>query len=225
MGDHMVFDENHDYVWIFECHDGYLLKFRAEDGEQIQRFNPGCVEAEQLLYDPEEDALWLVRSEGYAVWKFTPEGQRVLEIKEEGRLTPMAIDYRNDSLVFGYYDSATRATMVRRYTRAGTLTDEFPTTLPDGSKPKLIAVNPASRNIWISDRYTTEIYEPDGTFVRALSDKGFVVSDFDDRGTTFFGIDYDGNIRAIRVSDYRTLWTDKTAFKDKEFSAIEYSGK
>jgi outer membrane protein assembly factor BamB len=223
MYDQMVYDEAADRVWIYTCDDGHLEQYRGEDGEFVFRFSTGFRRIEQLVYDEKNDALWVVNSGGYSVRKFSPEGRQLLELKEAGRLTSMASDYKNDTVVFGYYDPEKRKTAVRRYTKAGEKADEFATTLTEGMRAKSIAVEPGTRNIWISDGLKTEIYTPDGNLVHVLVGNGFLVMDFSERGTMFFGINAEGYVYALRTADLKELWTAKTILKDREFLAVKYS--
>jgi len=223
MYDQMVYDEAADGVWIYTCDDGHLEQYRGDSGEFVSRLSTGFREIDQLVYDEKGNALWVVNYDGYSVRKFSRDGGQLLELKEAGRLTPMAIDYKNDTVVFGYYDTEKRQTAVRRYTKGGVKTDEFATTLAEGKKAKSIAVEPGTRNIWISDGLKTEVYTPDGNLFHILVGNGFLVMDFSERGTIFFGINADGYVYAIRTADMKTLWTAKTILNEKEYMAVKYS--
>jgi hypothetical protein len=221
--DQMVYDEAAKRVWIYTCDDGHLEQYRGEDGEFVFRFSTGFPRIDQLVYDEKDNTLWVVSNDGYCVRRFTDEGRQLLELKEAGRLTPMAIDYKNDTVVFGYYDPETRKTAVRRYTKAGEKTDEFATTLTEEKKAKSIAVEPGTRNIWVSEGVKTEVYTPDGNLLHVLVDNGFLVTDFNGRGTMFFGINVEGYVYALRVTDLKKLWAAKTILNKREYMAVKYS--
>ena len=223
MYDQMVYDEAADRVWIHTCDDGDLEEYRGDNGEFVFRFNTGFPRIDQLVFDEKDNTLWVVSNDGYYVREFTTEGRQVLELREAGRLTPMAIDYQNDTVVFGYYNRETRKTAVRRYTKAGEKMDEFATTLTDEKKAKSIAIEPGTRNIWISDGLKTEIYSPDGNLLHVLVGNGFLVMEFNDRGTMFFGINADGYVYALRTADLKELWTAETIIKRREYLAVKYS--
>jgi len=221
--DQMVYDEAAKRIWIYTCDDGHLEQYRAADGEFVFRFSTGFRRIDQLVYDEKDNTLWVVSNNGYSVREFSREGRQIIELKEAGRLTPMAIDYTNDTVVFGYYYPETRETAVRRYTKTGEKTDEFATTLAEGKKAQSIAVDPGTRNIWISDGLKTEVYTPDGNLFHILVGNGFLVTDFNERGTTFFGINAEGYVYALRTADLKELWTAKTIINDREFLAVKYS--
>jgi sugar lactone lactonase YvrE len=225
MGDHMVYDEKGGNVWIYTCNDGNLERYRAEDGVFAFRFHTGFSTIDQLVYDCEEGVLWVVNSGGHNIKKFSAEGKELLEIKEPSWLTPMAIDYLDDTIVFGYYDRGKGKATVRRYNRKGQKVGEFPTTLRSGLSARCIAVQPGTRNIWISEGAKTEIYTPEGNLLKVIETSGFVDMEFNDRRTAFFGLDTKGKAHAIRLADYETLWTAETIFSPEESGAIIYTPK
>jgi DNA-binding beta-propeller fold protein YncE len=221
--DKMVYDAGTGDAWVCLSYFGQLARYSGKNGELKSRFDIGVKVIDQLIYDETADLFWIVIAGGYSVMKYLREGEKLIEIKDDGELTPMAIDRKTDTILVGFYSRQTRSNSVRRYDKEGLNIDEFPTTLSPTRKTHGIGVEAGTGRIWVSDDQKTEIYDGSGQLVNVLTGKGFVVMDFDNNGDLMFGITADAEVYAIRTADLKVLWSTKTSNPRKDFSAVKYS--
>jgi len=221
--DKMVFDGSTRDVWIYNDRDGELRRYNKETGAEEFSFKTGLTWISQLIYDGEADSFWIVNFYGLGILKFSKTGKKLLEIKDTGDLTAMALDPGNDTLLIGYYDSATRKNSVRRYRKDGYLIDEFPTGLSAVHKTRFITVEPGTRRIWVSDGDKTEVYDEAGVLCRTIDGTAYVRGDFDGSGKMFFGITTTGEVLALCLPSFDTVWRSKAVTDQEKRLAIEYS--
>jgi hypothetical protein len=221
--DKMVFDDSTRAVWVYNERDGKLRRYNKGTGAEEFSFETGLTWISQLIYDSDTDSFWIVNFRGMGILKFSKTGKKLLEIKDSGKLTAMALDPGNNTLLIGYYDSAARKNSVRRYRKDGSLVDEFPTALSPVHKTRFITVEPGTRRIWVSDGDKIEVYDEAGVLYRTIEGTAYVRGDFGPGGKTFFGITTDGEIHALRLPSFDTLWTAKAVTEREKTLAIKYS--
>jgi hypothetical protein len=221
--DKMVFDNSTGDVWVYNDRDGKLRRYNKDTGAEESSFETGLTWINQLIYDSEAGSFWIAKYDRLGVLKFSKTGKNLLEITDNGQLTAMALDPGNDTLLIGYYDSATRKNSVRRYGKDGGLVDEFPTGLSAVQKTRFITVEPGTRRIWVSDREKTEVYDEAGVLCRTIEGTAYVRCNFDGSGKMFFGLTTTGEVHALRLPTFETVWKSKAITDQEKRLAIEYS--
>jgi len=221
--DWMVFDKKRDVVWILDARDGDITGYRGEDGSKEFTFQTDLALPEQMVLDEAEDVLWVVGQGGIIVAKFSPGGEKLLELKGNQSLRPMALDKANGVLVFKWYEGeGARHLKIKRYSKNGSHLNNFPITL---SYVKGIAVEPTTGVIWVSDGHKSETYTAAGKSLGSLGNVGFVCADFSGGGNLMFGIDKLGFVFAIRPGDLETMWTKRGKEGSPDSLAVKYSDK
>ena len=221
--DWIVFDKKRDVVWILDARDGDITGYRGEDGSKEFTFQTDLTLPEQMVLDEEEDVLWVVGYGGVIVAKFSNEGEKLLELKGNQSLGPMALDKANGVLVFRWYEGeGARFLKIKRYSKNGSHLNSFPITM---SYIIAIAVEPTTGVIWVSDGHKSERYTPAGKSLGSLGNVGFVCSDFSEGGNLMFGIDELGFVFAIRPGDLETIWTKRGKEGSRDELAVKYSDK
>jgi hypothetical protein len=221
--DKMLYDAGAGDVWVHLSYYGRMARYDGKDGGLKSWFETGVKVPGQLLYDDAAGCFWMVVGDGYSVRKYSREGNELLEIKDDGELTPVAVDRKTDTILVAFYSVQKRSNSVRRYNKTGSLIEQFRTTVSSGRKTHALGVETGTSRIWVSDDQKTEIYDESGQLVRILTGKGFVVMDFSERGGTMFGITANAEVFAIGTGDYKVIWSTKKYNPHKEYSAIKYS--
>jgi hypothetical protein len=218
--EYLAYNNNSREICLFNG-EGTLLVYDAVGGTKTYETAINLANASQFLLDDANSYAWVVSADRHKVERRNARSGPgvIMRLTTDGQFYRLSNDPHTDSVVIGLTEDG-RNYLYRVYNNY-----QDPVKYEITVKPAYVCVEPLWANIWVSDGTAIKRFDPDGKGLRGISQLNFIMGDFDNNGSAFFGLTAAGQAFAVSSSTLNCLWTGPNYGAGNDINFFEYSPK